>query len=163
MGYAKFRKNTYSFQVLSILDKYLFVLSGYAPPSLCIYKQTSPPRRLGATELLRRRHAGFDGGHPGGQQKTLEVRNIVMVADPRPETEKQRRHPETKSAVVCVDIFSKNSIWWNSSPHQFKEYVWYSLFFPTHHWTFANLRGKCECCLCFFFRKGFHKLTQQKG
>ena len=34
-----------------------------------VHRWLRPPRRLGATQLLRRRHAGFDGDHPGGQQK----------------------------------------------------------------------------------------------
>ena len=168
MGYAKFRKNTYSFQVLSILDTYLFVLSGYAPPkSLYLQTNVAPPE-VGCHRASPPPPRWLRRGSSWQPTKTLEVRNIVMVADPRRKTEKQRRHPETISAAVCLcgfffqkfDLMKFNEIH-HFFPKTFIRNMFGGLF--SQPLNISKSRGECEFCMFVFFRKGFRKLTLQKG
>ena len=147
MGYAKYPKTpnssgSYAHHVLQISYVYFFGFEGICPPlSLCMYTAGYDAPEVGCHRASQLPPRWLPRGSSWRPTKALGVRNIVMVADPRLEAKKQRRHPESISAAVCLCGFVFPEIWfdeiqWNSSLFYksiYKEYVWWSFLPTTEH------------------------------
>lgn len=108
MGYAKYPKTpnssgSYAHHVLQISYVYFFGFECICPPlSLCMYTAGYDAPEVGCHRASQLPSRWLPRGSSWRPTKALGVRNIVMVADPRLEAKKQRRHPESISAAVCL-------------------------------------------------------------